>query len=372
MPGSDTSLALPPLQRENGFGALRLIFASLVIISHSVEMLDGDQRREPLMRLFGGMTFGGLAVTGFFLISGYLIPASFARGPKDYLRKRVLRIYPAYLVCCLISILIVAPVAGAHLGALSPGEWFRTGYRVLLLKMPEIPGVFAGMPYPTLNGSMWTISYEFRCYLLAAAFGLMGLYVRPTMFAAVTAGVIVAYLLGIFSPLGAVFARAPGGFQALFGDPQSTLRLLAAFMMGTCFWLLQPRLDGRIAAVAFAAMLASLFEPKLADLGLITFGAYAMFWLALRVDSKLLRTLNAKDDISYGVYLYAWPAGALLIWYWREIPVPVLMALTLAAAAACGWLSWRFIEKPSLALKNAPLPKFGLTRTKAAQASSEG
>lgn len=368
-PGPVDTKPSAALQHANSFGALRLIFASLVIVSHSVEMLDGDQRREPLMRLFGGMSFGGLAVTGFFLISGYLIPASFARSPSTYLWKRVLRIYPAYLLCCLLSILVVAPLGGTDLGALSPADWLRTFYRMMLLKLPDIPGVFHGLPYPTLNGSMWTISYEFRCYLLAALFGLLGFYARPRLFTALTAGVIALQLAAVLTPVGRALAHLPGPVLALFGDPASMLRLLAAFMVGTCFWLLQPRLSGRAAAVCAILALGALFVPTLADVGLITAGAYAMFWVALELPSKFLRTLNAKDDISYGVYLYAWPIGALLIWYWRSIPPGLLMLLTFAAAAACGWLSWRYVEKPSLALKRVPLWKPRLQRVKPAAAA---
>lgn len=350
----DANLASPPSPPKaerpaNGIGALRLLFASLVIVAHSPEMLDGGQRREPLNRLFHTLSFGALAVDAFFLISGYLIAASFVSSASvgAYFLKRILRIYPAFLACSLICVLVVAPLAGADLSGLGPGAWARMGYRLLALKAPEVGGAFAGMHYPALNGSAWTISYEFRCYILAALFGLAGFYRRPAIFVALTAAVLLASLA--MSWPGATIETAPSWFEAALGDPTQTARLLSAFMVGTCFWLYRDALPlrGRYAALAAAALLGLMFTPQFAETALILLGGYILFWTAFRVRWRPLLTINAKDDISYGVYLYAWPIGALLIWYWRSIPLTLLGLLTFVGAAACGAISWFVIERPA-------------------------
>lgn len=128
---------------QNAFGFLRLLFASLVVVSHTPEMADGDRGREPLTQAFGTISFGELAVDGFFIISGYLIVGSFMKRPEawQYLVKRVARIYPAFVVASLVSVFIVGPLAGASWRSLSsaiPGSI----HNMLLLQPPTLQGVF--------------------------------------------------------------------------------------------------------------------------------------------------------------------------------------------------------------------------------------
>lgn len=339
------------VDKRNGFGALRLLFASLVILAHAPEILDGDKSREILTRIFGQITFGALAVDGFFLISGYLIAASFVANPRTYLWKRVLRIYPAYIVCSLICIFVVAPLAGADLGALSLPDWIRVSYRLAMLKDPEVAGAYDGMKYTVLNGSMWTISYEFRCYLLAALFGIVGLYRRPRIFLALTGALLFANLLVLADPVARLAAATPGWVVAMFGYPPQTLRLLSIFMVGTCFRLCPPPYRGKLAIACGLLLLPLQFLPVLGEIALVTLGGYVLFWAALTVKWRPMLTLNAKDDISYGVYLYAWPITALTIWWWRGVPLVPLILITLALSCLCGWVSWKLIEQPTLRLK---------------------
>ncbi|RYD28140.1 MAG: acyltransferase, partial [Lysobacteraceae bacterium] len=76
----------------------------MVVLAHTPELIDGNRSRELLTRLFGTISFGELAVNCFFIVSGYLISASYLNSPSagSYLSKRVARIYPGFIVAFAI------------------------------------------------------------------------------------------------------------------------------------------------------------------------------------------------------------------------------------------------------------------------------
>ena len=83
----------------------------------------------------------------------------------------------------------------------------------------------------------------------------------------------------------------------------------------------------------------------------MTFGAYLLFNFALNYRNKFLSSIGAKVDISYGVYLYAWPVQIYVIKYFPQVNLYVLMLVTLMVASVLGYLSWTFVEKPFIQLK---------------------
>src|SRR4051812_18089304 len=97
----------------NNLNALRLVLAFLVIVSHSYPLSYGmpeGGRREFTYKWTGGQeTLGSIAVDLFFLISGFLITASWLRSKsaQEYLVRRVLRIYPGFICALCFSALVI-------------------------------------------------------------------------------------------------------------------------------------------------------------------------------------------------------------------------------------------------------------------------
>ena len=361
-PGAHLEPSQNTSSRSNNFNLLRLLFAVMVLLAHAPELADGDGRRELLTRVFGTLSLGEVALAGFFLLSGCLIVQSWRRTPDlaDFLKKRVLRIYPGFVVASLLSALVVGPLWADAAHYLSQFSLLHFLKAVLLLRIPATPPVFTGSHYPEVNGSMWTIAIEFRCYLLVAAFGVAGLLRRRGVWLGLTGAALLLSLV----PQVVTRIHIPGG-HLLLGDLNALVRLLPFFCVGGCFALFRERIALKPvwALLAGGALLACLFNYKAASFGLATFGAYLLFWFA-EVQSPLLARFRRLPDISYGVYLYGWPVEKLLLWYFPGISPWLVFALACVFCTGLGLASWFGVERPFLRLKpkkSVPVPDAALS-----------
>jgi peptidoglycan/LPS O-acetylase OafA/YrhL len=340
--------------RNHQFDLLRILFATLVLLSHASELAYGDASREPLYRFTGTpMTFGTLAVDGFFVLSGYLIVQSWLGDPVliNFLRKRVLRIYPGYLVALAVSTLAVGLLAPGidHFFRHLDGMFFKS---FVLLTGPMTPPVFPGQPFPIVNGAMYTIAYEFRCYLLVALLGLCGLFRRPIVCLVITC-VLMSTLLYLTA-----FEHIRPFKASLLGIPPLTVRLTAIYLVGVCFYLFRAQIKFRpwfaLAATAGAAAFIILFPAKV-EFAMVLTGSYLLFYLG-QMSLPWLSWMSRFPDISYGIYLYGWPVESLWIWFHRGSPWVTFFASTIICFGL-GWLSWHLVEHPALRLKRWPRAK---------------
>jgi peptidoglycan/LPS O-acetylase OafA/YrhL len=65
----------------------------------------------------------------------------------------------------------------------------------------------------------------------------------------------------------------------------------------------------------------------------------------------------SRGDLSYGIYLYAWPLQQLFVSYWAERLTPTLLtAIVFVCTVVLAALSWRLVERPALTLKRTGAP----------------
>lgn len=347
-----------PGRAPDNFNLLRLLLAAAVVFSHCFELVDRSRVHEPLTMLFHTYNFGDLAVDGFFLLSGFLIAQSWQRDPQAlrYLARRVLRIYPAFIVATLICGLLLGPLFGGaqYFNLLRPGEFIKW---MLLLREPALPPVFLGLPYTDSNGPLWTIQYEFQCYLLVIVAGLLGARAPRAAWWLVFLG---AMTLNLFFPGALDQFHFPGARYVLGDSPAVFLRFLTFFSGGALMFLHRDavKLRGGWAALALVVAFVSLWSQDAAKLLLPTAGAYGLFWFAFQPlpahgAFDALQRFVRRNDLSYGVYVFGWPVQQILIALLRIESPWLLLAPALLGAGACAWLSWRLVEQPFLRLKPA-------------------
>lgn len=322
----------------NNFDTLRALAALAVVVSHAFPLARGAGMPQPLHDFsHGQVDLGLLAVLVFFVISGYLITRSFHRSPNPlrFVVARALRIFPGLLVALTATAFLLGPFvteleldsylssSGVILYVLDGATLFWTRY--------QLPGVFEDNPTPdAVNGSLWTLKYEFALYVVILLLGITRL-LRAS----------VAALLWVV--LAVLSWRWIGGFFVQFALP---------FMGGATLYLWRERvpLNWRL-AVASAVVLGVAAQLGGFRLAFGLFGAYLVIFLAV-APSVRLPNLGRYGDFSYGIYIYGYPvqqAAAFLLgpdstWYWNAaVSLPVIIGLAA--------LSWRFIERPALALK---------------------
>lgn len=339
---------LKSTSHQNNFNFLRLFFAALVLLSHAPEIADGNRSRELLTQLFGSMSFGELAVDGFFLLSGYLIVKSWMNDPHafSFMQKRIVRIYPGFIVASLVGALIVGPLGAAPSDYFAQFKLWSFIKGTVLLQSTITPPVFIGQSTSAVNSSMWTIFFEFMCYLAVLVTGVLGGVKRRMFWLVLSAAILSVFCLHQFGYLelsNSVFLERV----------KNMLRLASVFFVGGCFYLYREKIEFLpvLAVLAAVILVAGLFWARGAEIILSIFGGYLLFYLA-HARIPVLRKFNEFPDISYGLYLYGWPVQMLLFWYWPGLSPWTVFPLSLAASALLGYISWHTVEKPCLRLKS--------------------
>ncbi|HWE95930.1 MAG TPA: acyltransferase [Tepidisphaeraceae bacterium] len=328
--------------KNNNLDFLRLLFAVVVVFSHSYPLTQGEKyQRERLWLATGGLfSFGTVAVAFFFIASGFLITASLLKSPTrvEYVRRRCLRILPGYGAALIISICAVAPFATAA----GSRVWRQFLAQAVSFDPLSARDVFPSNPLPgVLNGSLWTVRYEIGCYFVLLLLGAAGFLRRP--------GCAVALLFCSFL-IGPLIRWQPvlAANVPLIGDIKWWGLFLPYFLAGAVAYLWKDSIPLRlwmfIAACIACAAAVGTKNPGLVYPTAAVCGAY--FVLYLGFNARLpFHNFGRFGDFSYGTYLYAFPIQQLIVMARPGISPLILFVLAAPLAVLAGVASWYGVER---------------------------
>lgn len=311
---------------SNSFDHLRLIAAYMVLITHQFGVLKLDAE-WPLGIL------GAWGVNIFFAISGYLNTISLlsSKSPPVFLMSRAFRIYPALILCIAFTVLLGACVTTKSLGDYFGLETFQHFWRnsgVFFGQRNTLPGVFETNPVVGMNASLWTLPIEGRFYIYLAVAIFLLRYLPLPMAALWCAACVYALWTGVDSTI---------------DKPAERLGIL--FVTGACIAAVQRLRNLPTAAILVAAMAALFFargQIFTASMLLVALGS------VLAGQIEMPPALRLKLDISYGLYLFAFPIQQFTVWWGLTFWPGIVTATILTAALAL--LSAIVVEQPALQL----------------------
>jgi len=351
--------------RDNNFNLIRIIAAIAVLIGHSFSLLG---YQEPLSGLLG-MSVGTMAVDVFFISSGFLVGKSLLvrASAMDYLASRFLRIFPALIILTVFSVLLVGPLftSLAYSSYFTNPETYKflfKGMTVLAGISMSLPGVFENHKFTAMNGSLWTIIYELKMYLLLLIFWAIFKSIEKLKINAskIISLDFVITVLAISSGVLLVMKNFSGKNES------HLIRFIFMFFTGVSFYIWREKIRLRPRYFLFFAglELCALYAGKEIFFAIYSMTiSYLLFYLAY-VPAGFIRKFNVLGDYSYGAYIYAFPIQQMIIALVPGVSVVAMIISSVLMTALLAILSWHYVENPILDKKEEIISKLQMLRYK--------
>lgn len=336
--------------RNNNFDFIRFLAASLVIYSHAFPLSAGNSG-EILKDLTNERwSFGSLSVAVFFIISGFLISQSYDRSKNviKFIKARLLRIFPGLICVIVLSAFVLGPLVTE----LPLTTYFKSSETYEYLKsiflFPlywNLPGVFEYNFYsPSVNGSLWTIPFEFFFYGVVLVLGVAQLLQRKkvNLFLFLTFTILEIYKYELFPVEGHIFSLPRYSFieLSLFFSAGMLLYSMREYVI----------LDKHIAMFSIIALSVFVLNG-IYDVPFAIFGSYLIMYFSFSEKIKL-SGFSKYGDFSYGIYIYGFPVQQTVVYLFGGTMNPYLNTLiSYPIVLVLSVLSWYLVEKPCIQLK---------------------
>ena len=353
--------------RANNLNFIRLVAAILVVLSHAFNITYGKadwKSHEFLARLSNGdLSLGKIAVFCFFILSGYLITASYVKSKNnaEFFLKRFIRIYPGLIFVLVITVFLIAPIysdKGVIQNYLSKENYLYIVHNLsFLINNDKIPGLFSSNPLPGLvNGSLWSLKHEMYCYFTVPLCVLLTKN-KPKRILTLFGILTILNLLFYFNLIGILNWESGFPFRL-----KRFLGLYEYFLAGVFMYSVRESIviSRKYALALFPLLCVSIFIPPITSLAFATIGTYILFVMGYSPDIKM-PSVHKIGDLSYGIYIFGWPIQQIVMQqmgYSMSWSANFLLSMPFILVMAC--ISWNIIEKPSLKFKSLEqIPYFG-------------
>lgn len=347
--GHDSLCAKPDAHAFAFINWLRGVAALLVFFFHLDVHVFHDYPKVPIPPdsftyhyVLGDFDLGKYAIGVFFMVSGFLIPATLrTKGTtlRTYAIHRFFRLYPAYWLSILFFVMVELILA----------RHANLNLRDLLVNVTMLQKFIA---VPDVVGAYWTLQIELIFYVLCAALFLGGQVARREIVIALalTAGILCAWLrysTGKELPV-ALFIALPLMF---FGD---CVRVHADGDLSSArvAWVAAAVSLGLVPICFFAYKNEGLCYWLSYEAAIVTFliSFVAREYISqFRIGNKLGQFLA---DCSYSVYLFHGTVGLAIARYiYATTGDPIWSASwAFGGTLALAYLSYRLVEHPGIRL----------------------
>lgn len=337
---------------------MRLVAASMVIFSHSYDLLHLPP--NDWFSQTGQFGAAYLAVRIFFILSGFLIAKSALESNSlSFWKKRLFRIFPALWVVVILTVFVLGP----FFTRFTLSDYFKNPVTFGYLKNASafwlqytLPGVFDHYHHiVAINGSLWTLFYELTFYGLVWALANAGLLKSKAPTLLIWLGFLVTTLVLKNYDGGRVYTASLPFFREIgIGYRLDLVLDLGLFYLsGVILFKLFPQgiNSWPLGIGALVIYIISIFTPFY---GWVTYASLPIIILFLGTFKPLVfeNPLQQIGDFSYGIYIYAFPVQQIVIelgrgHHWNPV---VLSWISLAASIPLAIASYRLIERPAMRL----------------------
>jgi len=320
---------------KNNFDFLRVLLAFIVFLGHLGTLSASED-----LKIFEHSPIE-IAVFGFFVVSGFLIARSYDRSSslKSYLKKRILRIVPAYLLVVFLCAILLSLVS-----TLSFYDYFTNTqvYKYLFwnslflnFKAPWLPGVFGNQ---AVNGALWTLKVE-MCYyfcvpLLFLLFGKNNKYRNISL--AVIYFLSLIYLNYFESLHKMSIAKQIPGVLCYFIPG-----MLIYFNFDTFIKYKNP---------LFIVAIITVWIDLIFDIKLVSPMMIGIIVLYIAYSFKFLNNFGKYGDFTYGIYIFHFPIIRTFttLGLFEDYNPFVMAFICMLVVIGVGVSSWHFYEKKFL------------------------